>query len=87
MQIIMGILPLIIMVAIFYFLIILPDKKNKAKLLKMISELKKGDKVVLFAGIIGTVDTINDNGTLIIITQGSKMLIEKEAIKGLKDGY
>lgn len=50
-----SILPLLILFAIFYFLVILPQQRQSKKHAKMVEELKKGDKIVTAGGIIAEV--------------------------------
>tara|TARA_B100000700_G_C14589540_1_gene643918 strand:- start:121 stop:435 length:315 start_codon:yes stop_codon:yes gene_type:complete len=57
-------LPLILIFGIFYVLLIRPQQK-KIKLHKeMISNLKRGDKIITSGGIIGTVTKVNENKEL-----------------------
>ncbi len=50
-----ALMPLIILFAIFYFLILRPQKKAQEAHKKMIDELQKGDKIITTGGIIATV--------------------------------
>ena len=59
-----GILPLILIFVVFYFLLIRPQQKKLKDHKKMISDLKKGDRVVTQGGIIGSILYVNDDGTL-----------------------
>ena len=56
--------PLVLIFAVFYFLLIRPQQKKLKDHKKMISELKKGDKVVTQGGIMGTIHYVNDDGSL-----------------------
>ena len=69
------------MVLVFWLFMIRPQAK-KAKLAKQFQEnMQKGDKVVTIAGIHGTVNKVNDDGTIMIETSpGSYLKIEKSAI-------
>lgn len=75
----MIIIPL--MIIVFYFFMIRPQTK-KAKMQKQfLTNLQKGDKVVTIAGIHGTVNKMNDDGTMLLeINPGSYIKIEKSAI-------
>jgi len=57
-------LPLLGMLAIFYFLLIRPQQKRQKETQKMISALKKGDKVITASGLIGTVAGLRDDVTI-----------------------
>ena len=59
-----GILPLILIFVVFYFLLIRPQQKKLKDHKNMISNLKKGDRVVRQCGIIGNIHYVNDDGTL-----------------------
>jgi len=69
------------MILVFWLFMIRPQAK-KAKLAKKFQEdMQKGDKIVTIAGIHGTVNKINDDGTLMIETSpGSYLKIEKSAL-------
>lgn len=71
----------IALVAIFYFLIILPQSKEKKRVEKMLAALKKGDKVVTSSGILAEVSAIKDDKTLTLkIAEGVKIDILRSAI-------
>jgi preprotein translocase subunit YajC len=69
------------MILVFYMFMIRPQQK-KAKQAKQYQEnMQKGDKIVTIAGIHGTVNKINDDGTIMMETSpGSYLKIEKSAI-------
>ncbi len=69
------------MILVFWLFMIRPQAK-KAKLAKKFQEdMQKGDKIVTIAGIHGTVNKVNDDGTIMIETSpGSYLKIEKSAI-------
>jgi preprotein translocase subunit YajC len=54
-------IPLILIFVIFYFFLIRPQQKKVKEHKAMVENLKRGDKVVTSAGIIGTVERIIDN--------------------------
>jgi len=69
------------MILVFWLFMIRPQAK-KAKLAKKFQEdMQKGDKIVTIAGIHGTVNKVNEDGTMMIETSpGSYLKIEKSAI-------
>lgn len=75
-----AILPLIFIFVILYLLIILPQQRRQKKHLEMISQLKKGDKVVTSGGIHGTIVKINADTIVIQVSQKSELTIDKTAI-------
>jgi preprotein translocase subunit YajC len=78
-------MPIILMFAIFYFLLIRPQQKKQKELQNMIANLKKGDKVITTGGILGTISSIQDD--YMVLTVGSsdtKIEVLKSAIAGLR---
>lgn len=69
------------MILVFWLFMIRPQAK-KAKMAKQFQQnMQKGEKIVTIAGIHGTINKINDDGTVTIETSpGSYLKIEKSAI-------
>jgi len=69
------------MILVFWLFMIRPQAK-KAKMAKQFQEnMQKGDKIVTIAGIHGTINKVNEDGTLTLETSpGSYLKIEKSAI-------
>lgn len=59
-------LPLLLIFAIFYFLLFLPMQRQKKQQQKMLSGLKSGDEVITTGGIVGTIVTINPDDTIVL---------------------
>ncbi len=70
-----------LMILVFWMFMIRPQAK-KAKMQKQfLQNLQKGDKVVTIAGIHGSVNKLNDDGTMLLeINPGSYIKIERSAI-------
>src|ERR1700729_4508155 len=68
------------MILVFWLFMIRPQAK-KAKIAKKFQEeMQKGDKIVTIAGIHGTVNRVNDDGTILMETSpGSSLKVEKRA--------
>lgn len=79
------ILPLLLMFGIFYLLLIRPQKKQQNNHILMLSKLAVGDKIETTAGILASVNEINEDDTLVIITEGTKMKIRKQAVVRILD--
>ena len=56
-----GLAPLILMFVIFYFLLIRPQQKRTKEHKLMLSQLKRGDKVITAGGIFGRIVDLDDN--------------------------
>lgn len=70
-----------LMILVFWLFFIRPQAKRAKNQKSFIENLGKGDKIVTIAGIHGTINKVNDDGTLNIeISPGSYIKIEKSAI-------
>jgi preprotein translocase subunit YajC len=70
-----------LMILVFWLFFIRPQSKRAKNQKKFLEEMQKGDKIVTIAGIHGTINKINEDGTLNIeISPGSYIKIEKSAI-------
>ena len=70
-----SIVMLVLMFAIFYFLLIRPENKRKKKAQEMRDGIKKGDTITTIGGIIGRVVMVN-NETLVIETSEDRVRME-----------
>jgi preprotein translocase subunit YajC len=75
-------LPILIMVGIFYFLVIMPQKKQKQQLAEMITQLKINDEIVTNGGIIGKIKEIKENSFIVQSAEKSFLEIGKSAVVG-----
>ena len=70
-----------LMIVVFWLFFIRPQAKKAKNQKSFIDNLAKGDKIVTIAGIHGTINKVNDDGTLNIeVSPGSYLKIEKSAI-------
>jgi preprotein translocase subunit YajC len=83
---IMAFLPLILLFAVFYFLLIRPQQK-RAKAHKQFSEnLKKGDRVVTSGGMYGTMTGVTDDAVTIEVAEKVRVKVLKSAIADYAKG-
>lgn len=75
-------------IAIFYFLIIRPQKKRDKETKAMLDAMKKGDKIVTIGGIHGTVVTVKDQSVIVKVDDNTRIEFTKNAISTVlnKDG-
>lgn len=81
-----GLIPVVAMVLIFYFLLIAPVRKRQKKHDAMIANLKNGARIITNGGIIGTVVGIQDDRLRIKIADQVKIEITKQSVASLADG-
>ena len=72
-----SIIMLVVMFAVFYFMLIRPENKRKKEAEQMRSAVKTGDKIVTIGGIVGTVVNVKDN-RIVIETSADQVRIELE---------
>ncbi len=75
--------PLILMFVIFYFLLIRPQQKKAKELQKMISALKKGDRVITTGGIYGRISSIEEGAVTLEVADKVKIKVLRSAVAGL----
>lgn len=69
------VIPFVILIAIFYFLLIRPENKRKKAAAKMRSELNVGDQITTIGGIVGTVCNISED-TIVIESGADRVRVE-----------
>ena len=74
--------PFVLVLAIFYFIILLPMKKKQQKVQAFLQALKEGDRVVTSGGLFGTITKLKDDAVQLQIAQNVKVDISRAAIVG-----
>jgi len=80
-----GLLPMLLIIAVFYVLLIRPQQKRQKQLQETISQLKAGDRIVTTGGVIGTITTIRDTSFLIRSADKSILEIARSAVAGIDE--
>jgi len=73
-------IPLALMFGIMYFLVILPQSRQRKKVQEMLSAIKNGDKVITTAGIYGTINGMDGDTVILKIADNVKIRIARVAI-------
>ncbi len=76
----LSLVPFLLIFAVFYFLLILPQQKRQKHLKEMLDQLKKGDKVVTASGIWGTITNIGKHTVTLQIADNTKIKMQREHI-------
>ena len=79
-----GLIPLVFMFAIFYFLLIRPQQKKAKEHRALLDALKKGDQVVTAGGMHGKVTSLDDQVVTLEIAPGVNVRINKGYIATIK---
>lgn len=83
-SLIWTLLPFVVIFGIFYFLVILPQKKQRQQLQDMITQLKINDEIVTNGGVIGTIKEVRETSFIIQSAEKSFLEIGKSAVVGKK---
>jgi preprotein translocase subunit YajC len=73
-------IPLALMFGIMYFLVILPQQRQRKKVQGMLAAVKNGDKVITTSGIYGTVNGMDGDTVILKIADQVKIRISRAAI-------
>lgn len=84
---ILGFVPIILIFAIFYFLLFLPMQRQRKAQQKMLRELQPGQTVVTAGGIVGAIVEIKEDDTLIVRVRPDnvKLQIARTGVSGLHE--
>lgn len=79
----LQLLPIVLIFAVFYMLLIRPQQKRQRELQETISQLKAGDRIVTTGGVIGTITTVKDSSFLIRSADKSILEIARTSVAGV----
>lgn len=82
-DLLMGFLPMILIFAVFYFLLIRPQQKKAQQHKTMLENLKKGDSVLTQGGIYGKIVGLKDNVLTLEIAPKMTVRVARSHISGL----
>ncbi|HJQ33159.1 MAG TPA: preprotein translocase subunit YajC [Pyrinomonadaceae bacterium] len=77
-----GIMPFLLIFGVFYFLIIVPQRRRQKALQDMVAAIKPGDKVVTSGGIVATVKQVREK-TLVVMSDKSMLEISRASVAGM----
>jgi preprotein translocase subunit YajC len=75
-------IPFVLVLAIFYFIILLPMKRKQQKVQQFLANLKVGDRVITTGGIYGQVTRLGDQSVQIQVADKIRIEVAKAAIGG-----
>ncbi|HLI11450.1 MAG TPA: preprotein translocase subunit YajC [Alphaproteobacteria bacterium] len=80
----MSILPLVLIFVVFYFLLIRPQQKKMKEHKGMLSQLRRGDRVVTGGGIVGTIAKVQgDDDVIVEIAEGVRVRVVRSTIQSV----
>ena len=75
-------IPFVLVLAIFYFVILLPMKKKQKKVQEFLNALKVGDRVITSGGLYGSITKISDQTLQLQVAQNVRLEVARSAIIG-----
>ncbi|TGB04195.1 preprotein translocase subunit YajC [Halobacillus salinus] len=81
METLVGLLPIILMFVIFYFLLIRPQQKKQKKVQQMQADLQKGDRIITIGGMHGTIHAIDEGSLVLTVQDGTQMRFDRSSIR------
>ena len=76
----MGMLPLVLMFVVLYFVMIRPQMKRQKEHKAMIDALAKGDEIVTSGGLLGKVAKLDDNFLSLEVASGVEIKVQRSAV-------
>ncbi|WP_026700423.1 preprotein translocase subunit YajC [Salibacterium aidingense] len=76
-----AIIMLVLMFAIFYFLLIRPQQKRQKQVKEMHSNLQKGDRIVTIGGIHGTIDALDEDKIIVAVENDHKLTFDRNSVR------
>ena len=77
-------LPFALILAIFYFIILLPMKRRQKKVQEFRAALKVGDKIITTSGIYGSITKMNERSVQLQIADKVRIEVSRAAVGGLQ---
>ncbi len=77
---------LVLIFAVFYFLMIRPQRKRQKEHQQLVGELKRGDKVVTAGGIYGQIETVSDDSVVMKIESGTTIRVSRTSVVLRREG-
>ena len=75
-------MPFVLVVGIFYFVILLPMKRRQQKVQAFLAELKVGDRVVTSGGLFGTITRISESSIQVQVADKVRVEMSRNAVVG-----
>ena len=72
--------PIVVMIAIFYFLLYRPQKNQQKRRKSMLDSLKKGDQVITIGGIHGTIEELGEKSLKLKIADGVVIEVVRSSV-------
>jgi preprotein translocase subunit YajC len=79
----LGMLPLLLIFVLFYFMLIRPQSKRAKEQKNMIAALSKGDEVVTNGGLLGKITDVSESFLTVKIADDVEVKVQKQSVSAL----
>jgi len=79
----MGLLPIVLMFVLLYFLMIRPQMKRAKEQKQMVEALQKGDEVVTAGGVVGRISEMGDAFLTLEVAPNTALTVQRSAVQTL----
>ena len=76
---------LVLLFAIFYFLLIRPQRKRQKEHQQLVEELKRGDRVITAGGIYGQIESLTEESAVLKVESGGTIRVARNSIAGKRE--
>ena len=76
---------LVVIFAVFYFLMIRPQRRRQREHEELVQELQRGDKVITSGGIYGTIESLSEDSIVLKIESGATIRIARGSVVGKRE--
>ena len=76
----MSFLPLIVIFAVFYFMLIRPQMKRAKEHKQLVSQLSKGDEVITNGGLLGKITNVSDSFVTLELADNLQIKLQRQAV-------
>lgn len=79
----MGLLPIVLMFVLLYFMMIRPQMKRQKEQRAMVDALKTGDEIITAGGILGKITKAGDNYLTVEVADNAQIVVQRVAVQTL----
>ena len=76
---------LVFIFAVFYFIMIRPQRKRQKEHQEMMQELQKGDRVITAGGIYGTIESLSEDSIVLKVESGTTIRVSRSSVAGRRE--
>jgi preprotein translocase subunit YajC len=83
MQAIQGLLPFLVLMVVFYFMLIRPQVQQQKQRKELLASVKEGDKIRTVCGIYGTIEKVKEDDLTVRIADNTKIQLARFGVESI----